>query len=240
MSLRMARRSSPPSRDVDLVRVGRALPVRRIRSRAGQRHYPGLFWSATTGGHVPYESRLELDRLWLADFDPDVSWIAAQPMWIVGRDGDTLRRHAPDLLLSEKRPGRPCWWMSSQRRSPLEPGVRRRCSPGRRGCVLRVGCRTRCGLGADLVRLSNVRMLAAGRRLRGRMRRRVAAREFERRRPQGCPLIEISGAPFVLQRYGGQVRLADPGDVVGGRLVGVPGYSVERRVDRHCPRALTQ
>lgn len=35
-----------------------------------------------------YESRLELHRLWLADFDTDVTWIAAQQLWIVGRDGE--------------------------------------------------------------------------------------------------------------------------------------------------------
>lgn len=54
----------------DVGRLSHALPVRRVGSRAGQKHYSGLFWSATTRGHVPYESRLELDRLWLA---PDTS-----------------------------------------------------------------------------------------------------------------------------------------------------------------------
>lgn len=28
------------------------LPVRRFSSYKGQRHFPGLWWSATTGGHV--------------------------------------------------------------------------------------------------------------------------------------------------------------------------------------------
>ena len=54
---------------VDITQLSRTLPVRSPRSYARQRHYPGLFWSATTGGHIPYESRFELDRLWLADFD---------------------------------------------------------------------------------------------------------------------------------------------------------------------------
>ncbi|MDO5740614.1 MAG: TnsA-like heteromeric transposase endonuclease subunit [Ornithinimicrobium sp.] len=88
---------------LDLERASTALPVRRLRSHARQRHYCGRFWSATTGGHVPYESRLELDRLWLADFDPDVRWIAAQPMWFAGPDDGTTRRHAPDLLLTDQR-----------------------------------------------------------------------------------------------------------------------------------------
>ncbi|WP_289020079.1 hypothetical protein [uncultured Ornithinimicrobium sp.] len=37
-------------RKVDPARLARALPVRRTLSRAGQRHYSGLFWSATTRG----------------------------------------------------------------------------------------------------------------------------------------------------------------------------------------------
>ena len=72
-----------------------AVPWRTIRSRRGQRHLPGLYWSATTGGHVVYESRLELARLLLADFDPDVVGIAAQPL-LVREEG---RRHVPDFLL---------------------------------------------------------------------------------------------------------------------------------------------
>ena len=84
----------------DAARLSRALPVRGTRSYTGQRHYSGLFWSATTSGHVRYESLLELDRLWLADFDPEVAWIAAQPMWILQHDGERTRRHAPDFLLT--------------------------------------------------------------------------------------------------------------------------------------------
>ncbi|KGM02819.1 TnsA-like heteromeric transposase endonuclease subunit [Cellulomonas cellasea] len=81
------------------------LPVRKIWSHKGQTHYPGFFWSDTTGRHVEYESRMELDRMWLADFDRDVHWIAAQPLWFCGRDGEALRRHAPDLLLGTRSGG---------------------------------------------------------------------------------------------------------------------------------------
>ncbi|MGD3112117.1 hypothetical protein [Streptomyces sp. YGL11-2] len=42
-------------------------------------HYSGDYASATTGGQVVYESRLELARLLLADFDPSVSDVYAQP-----------------------------------------------------------------------------------------------------------------------------------------------------------------
>ena len=53
-----------------------------FRWHHGQAHYSGWYWSATTGGHVVYESRLELARLLLADFDPRVAAIAAQPFCV--------------------------------------------------------------------------------------------------------------------------------------------------------------
>ena len=34
------------------VPLEQGIPVRRFRSRKGQRHLSGLWWSATTGGHV--------------------------------------------------------------------------------------------------------------------------------------------------------------------------------------------
>ncbi|MGI5191683.1 LysR family transcriptional regulator [Promicromonospora sp. CA-289599] len=46
-----------------------AAPWRVLRWRHGQAHYSGWHWSATTGGHVVYESRLELARLLLDTHD---------------------------------------------------------------------------------------------------------------------------------------------------------------------------
>ena len=77
----------------------RAAPLRMVRSARGQAHYPGYYWSATSGGHVIYESRLELARLLLADFDPGVTAIAAQPFLLRAQAGGRLRRHVPDFLL---------------------------------------------------------------------------------------------------------------------------------------------
>jgi hypothetical protein len=51
----------------DLLRS--ALPFRTFRWYYGQRHYSGSYWSATMSAHVIYESRLELSRLLMADFD---------------------------------------------------------------------------------------------------------------------------------------------------------------------------
>ena len=53
--------------------------------REAKSHYPGYFWSATMGAHVVYESRLELARLLLADFDCHVAVIAAQPFLLQAR-----------------------------------------------------------------------------------------------------------------------------------------------------------
>jgi hypothetical protein len=79
--------------------VAAGLPVREFRWVKGQKHYSGWYWSSTTGGLVVYESRLELARIMLADFDPDVVAIAAQPLQLVGTDGSRVRRHVPDVLL---------------------------------------------------------------------------------------------------------------------------------------------
>lgn len=83
----------------EAVRLAAGQPWRVFRWRQGQAHYSGWYWSATTGGHVVYESRLELARLLLADFDPRVVAIAAQPFLVIGGDGDRRRRHVPDFLL---------------------------------------------------------------------------------------------------------------------------------------------
>jgi hypothetical protein len=75
------------------------LPVRGFRWARGQGHLPGLWWSATAGAHVGYESWLERDHVMLLDFDPEVVAIAAQPFWLRWRDGaGRSRRHAPDLF----------------------------------------------------------------------------------------------------------------------------------------------
>ena len=46
-----------------------AAPWRTFRWHRGQKHYSGPYWSSTVGGHIIYESRLELARLLFADFD---------------------------------------------------------------------------------------------------------------------------------------------------------------------------
>ncbi|SCD31390.1 TnsA endonuclease N terminal [Streptomyces sp. DvalAA-14] len=77
-----------------------SVPWRRVRSAKGHRHHPGEYASATTRGLVVYESRrLELARLLLADFDPQVVGIYAQPCRLRARVGGRWRLHVPDFLL---------------------------------------------------------------------------------------------------------------------------------------------
>jgi hypothetical protein len=74
-------------------------PVRRFRSRKGQRHLSGLWCSATTGGHVGFESWLERDHLMLLDFDTSVVGIASQPFWLRwSDDAGAAVAHAPDFF----------------------------------------------------------------------------------------------------------------------------------------------
>jgi uncharacterized protein (UPF0264 family) len=52
------------------------------------------------GTQVIFESQLELARLLLADFDPEVVGIRAQPCWMRHRVKGRVRRHVPDFLLT--------------------------------------------------------------------------------------------------------------------------------------------
>jgi len=74
-------------------------PVRRFPAFRGQRSFHGLWWFATTGEHVGYESWLERDQLMALDADPSVVGVASQPLWLhwTTPDGQD-RRHAPDYF----------------------------------------------------------------------------------------------------------------------------------------------
>ncbi|MEW2252741.1 TnsA-like heteromeric transposase endonuclease subunit [Streptomyces sp. NPDC006975] len=75
------------------------LPVRGFPSYRGQRHFPGLYWSATTGGHVGFESWLERDHVMLLDFTPEVTGMLSQPFWLFWEDNRGKRvSHAPDYF----------------------------------------------------------------------------------------------------------------------------------------------
>jgi hypothetical protein len=85
--------------DSAFVRFEHVKPVRQFPSYKRQRHFPGLWWSSTVGGHVGYESWLERDQLMLLDFDPAVAGISSQPFWLSwSTDDGRTRSHAPDYF----------------------------------------------------------------------------------------------------------------------------------------------
>ncbi|MFG2941563.1 hypothetical protein [Streptomyces sp. NPDC048282] len=66
------------------VRFESVRPERRFPAFRGQGNWCGWYWSATRGGHVGHESRLERDRLMLLGFDPLVTGMSsptARPWW---------------------------------------------------------------------------------------------------------------------------------------------------------------
>lgn len=148
---------------VDAAAVVRGGPVRPFPSYRGQRYYPGWLWTATTRSLVGYESLLERDRLWLADFDPTVRWIAGQPFWLSGRDGSTSRRHVPDFLF-EHVDG--TYTVVDVKPEDLltTPEVAGVLDWTAQLCLAK-GWRYEVWSGGDPVRLRNLRFLAAGRRL---------------------------------------------------------------------------
>jgi hypothetical protein len=138
------------------------LPVREFRSYKGRVHYSGWYWSATASRLVVYESRLELARIMLADFDPLVTAIAAQPFLLAGADGTRTRRHVPDLLLMSADGGVTVVDVKAPSRM-ADPVVRAQFSWTRQVCAGR-GWAFEEWSGADPGLLANVRFLAGYRR----------------------------------------------------------------------------
>ena len=134
-------------------------PWRTFRWHHGQAHFSGWYWAATTGRHVVYESRLELARLLLADFDPSVAAIAAQPFYLTACVNGRERNHVPDFLLLG---GDGVVTVVNVKPSArlADPKVAE--ALGWAGAVFAErGWRHEIWTGASPVRLSNVRFLAA-------------------------------------------------------------------------------
>lgn len=91
--------------DTTLGRLAAGLPVREFRSYKGREHYSGWYWSSTLARLVVYESRLELARIMLADFDPLVTGIAAQPFLLTGTDLDRTGVMFPTCCLCTRMAG---------------------------------------------------------------------------------------------------------------------------------------
>lgn len=89
-----------PLNEVGQLSVEDCLPVRRFPAHRKQRHMPGFYWFATSGRHVPYESRLEMAVLIGLDFDQDVGAVSAQPFRLEYGNGSVPRHHVPDFLVA--------------------------------------------------------------------------------------------------------------------------------------------
>ncbi|MGW9467376.1 TnsA-like heteromeric transposase endonuclease subunit [Cellulosimicrobium funkei] len=87
-------------------RVPSLAPARRAAADALSRHAPVHMSCRTTGGFLVLESGLEHELARELDRDPDVMWIAAQPVLITFTNGS---RHVPDLA-AEHVDGRVVVW----------------------------------------------------------------------------------------------------------------------------------
>jgi hypothetical protein len=92
-------------------------PIRRLMSVKGQANFSGLYYAATTGTHVGFESWLERDVLMELDFDRAVTGFSSQPFQLTWQQNGRQRRHihmpAPSSL------ARPA---AQRRAQPASPG----------------------------------------------------------------------------------------------------------------------
>lgn len=151
-----------PLRGLRVAEVAGAVPVRTVRSVHGMSHYAGRYWSATTRTHVVFESRLELARLLLADFDLDVVGIVGQPFQLLAEVDGRVRRHVPDYFLV-RRDGSALVVNVKPAERAARPEVAAELAwPGR--LVADHGWAYEVWTGVSAARLSNVRFLAGYRR----------------------------------------------------------------------------
>ena len=85
--------------DLDAEAVIKGRPWRTFPWYLGQLNYSGLYWCATERGMVGYESRLELSRLMMADFDTSVKNVVSQPFRIWGWTAGERILRVPDYLV---------------------------------------------------------------------------------------------------------------------------------------------
>lgn len=85
--------------DLDPNAVAEGRPWRTFPWYLGQKNYSGLYWCATESRLVGYESRLELTRLVMADFDVAAKRIVSQPFRLTATIGEERIRRVPDYLV---------------------------------------------------------------------------------------------------------------------------------------------
>ncbi|MBJ7336749.1 TnsA-like heteromeric transposase endonuclease subunit [Mycolicibacterium sp.] len=85
--------------DLDVEAVIKGRPWRTFPWYLGQLNHSGLYWCDTERAMVGYESRLELSRLMMADFDTAVKNVVSQPFRIWGWIGGERILRVPDYLV---------------------------------------------------------------------------------------------------------------------------------------------
>ncbi|TJY66140.1 TnsA-like heteromeric transposase endonuclease subunit [Arthrobacter sp. CAU 1506] len=151
-----------PFADIPVEAILKAGPVRNFSSHRRQKNLSGRYWCSTVMAHVVYESLFELVRLQLADFDPSVWHICAQPFEISGRVGGRPVRHVPDFFLA--RTDRSYVVVNVTRAKQLDdPRVQERLQWAGLMFLLR-GWQHEVWSGAPLVKTENIRFLAGFRR----------------------------------------------------------------------------
>ena len=106
-------------------RLEDALPVRSFQWAKGASHFPGSWWSSTTGEHVGFESWLERDHVMLMDFDSGITGIASQPFGLHWRDGQG-GRGGTHRISSRGGPMAAAWWWTCARMTGFGRRTRRR------------------------------------------------------------------------------------------------------------------
>ncbi|MBK7722838.1 MAG: hypothetical protein IPI32_11625 [Austwickia sp.] len=102
---------------IDLQRAVRSTPGSRHLPREGHRpqqrqdyaQAPGGHWWTALAGALPHDRHVDVDRLWVAAFDPVDRWIIARPLR--GRGGSS-RSAAPAGMLG---------WPDGDRGAPQQP-----------------------------------------------------------------------------------------------------------------------
>jgi TnsA endonuclease N terminal len=162
--------------DLDADAVAAGVPWRTFPWYLGQESYSGVYWCATVGSLVGYESRLELSHLMMADFDRSVKRIASQPFQLRHCTNGVIHRRVPDYLLCTENGPVVIDVVRSARLQ--DPGVRQKLEMTRRVIESR-GWRYEIASDPPPVRYLNIPygscrvFVAVGRRLRVTQGRRV-------------------------------------------------------------------
>jgi hypothetical protein len=199
-------------------------PVREFRMHKNQQHWSGSWWCATTEDLEIYESRLELSRLILADFDPDVADVLSQPFVLRQVVDGKTRLHTPDFLfVTRDRQAVVVDVKHADRvRAPKVAPVLART----REAVEAKGWSYEVWTGAPQARLGNVRFLAGF-----RLRARIDDAALDAAHDRALPGMTVGEALAAVAAAGAHPMLARPA-LLHLLWRGDLGFDVDERLSR--------